>query len=169
MTRSIKSRWITTPCHRLVRLSEAPVPRLIGFDRGTLGYDAGVVGNSTFDLRPVIVTTYDSAYRHMDRIGDRFGPIVFDEAHLLPAESFREAALLCAAPFRLGLTGTASGPDARKGGCHFFPTRSDGEAQAAAAVVEPSVGRRRRKRPGRKEGPPAALRPVPFIPRVPAG
>lgn len=92
-----------------------------------LGYDAGVVGDSTFDLRPVTVTTYDSAYRHMDRIGDRFGLIIFDEAHHLPAESFREAALLCAAPFRLGLTAT--------------PQRSDGRESDLDHLIGPTVYR----------------------------
>jgi superfamily II DNA or RNA helicase len=92
-----------------------------------LAYDAGVVGDSTFNLRSVTVTTYDSAYRHMDRIGDRFGLIVYDEAHHLPAESFREAALLCAAPFRLGLTAT--------------PQRSDGRESDLNHLIGPIVYR----------------------------
>jgi superfamily II DNA or RNA helicase len=32
------------------------------------------------------VATYDSAARHMDRLGDRYGLLVFDEAHHLPNE-----------------------------------------------------------------------------------
>src|SRR5260370_31374445 len=71
-----------------------------------LGYDAGIVGDSLFDLRPLTVTTYDSAYLHMAEMGDRFGLIIFDEAHHLPGASYGEAALLCAAPFRMGLTAT---------------------------------------------------------------
>lgn len=42
----------------------------------------------------------------MDRIGARFGLIVFDEEHHLPGECQREAALMCTAPMRLGLTAT---------------------------------------------------------------
>jgi superfamily II DNA or RNA helicase len=38
-----------------------------------LGYDAGVVGDSLFNLLPVTVTTYDSAYLHMAEMGDKFG------------------------------------------------------------------------------------------------
>src|SRR5206468_5790752 len=35
----------------------------------SLGYDAGIVGDSFFNLRPVTVTTYDSAYGRMAEIG----------------------------------------------------------------------------------------------------
>lgn len=76
-----------------------------------LGYDAGVVGDTLFNLQPVTVTTYDSAYIHMDEMGARFGLIVFDEEHHLPGPRRREAALLCAAPMRLGLTATPERTD----------------------------------------------------------
>lgn len=71
-----------------------------------LGYDAGIIGDSHFDVRPVSVTTYESAYIHMDRLGDRFGLIVFDECHHLPGPAFSDAARMSAAPWRLGLTAT---------------------------------------------------------------
>ncbi|HXE54729.1 MAG TPA: DEAD/DEAH box helicase family protein [Tepidisphaeraceae bacterium] len=90
-----------------------------------LGYDAGMVGDSLFNLRPITVTTYDSAYIHMAEMGDRFGLIIFDEVHHLPGPSFREAAMLCAAPFRLGLTAT--------------PERSDGRERDLAQLVGPVV------------------------------
>ena len=79
-----------------------------------LGYDAGVVGDSLFNLQPVTVTTYDSAYAHMPQIGHRFGLIIFDEAHHLPGKCYREAALHCAAPLRLGLTATPQLADGRE-------------------------------------------------------
>jgi superfamily II DNA or RNA helicase len=59
------------------------------------------------------VTTYDSAYIHMGAIGDRFGLIIFDEAHHLPGKSYREAAMFCTAPLRLGLTATPERADGR--------------------------------------------------------
>lgn len=93
----------------------------------TFDYDAGIVGDSLFDVKPVTVTTYDSAYIHMGEIGDRFGMIVFDEAHHLPARRLREAALLCAAPLRLGLTAT--------------PERSDGLHGDLDRLVGPPVYR----------------------------
>ncbi|HZL33780.1 MAG TPA: DEAD/DEAH box helicase family protein [Tepidisphaeraceae bacterium] len=78
-----------------------------------LGYDAGIVGDSHRNLQPITVTTYDSAYLHMADLGDRFGLVVFDEAHHLPGRSYREAAMLCAAPMRLGLTATPERADGR--------------------------------------------------------
>jgi len=71
-----------------------------------LGYDAGIVGDNTFNLRPVTVTTYDSACIHMARIGCRFGLVVFDEEHHLPGPTYRESAIMSTAPMRLGLTAT---------------------------------------------------------------
>jgi len=76
-----------------------------------LGYDAGVLGDGRSDVKAVTVTTYDSAYLHMGDLGARFGLIVFDEAHHLPGRCRREAALLCAAPLRLGLTATPERSD----------------------------------------------------------
>jgi superfamily II DNA or RNA helicase len=89
------------------------------------GYDAGIVGDSLFNLRAITVTTYDSAYIHMARIGATFGLIVFDEEHHLPGRCYREAALLCAAPLRLGLTAT--------------PERADGLHSELNALVGPVV------------------------------
>ncbi len=79
----------------------------------SLGYDAGIIGDSVFRVRPVSVTTYDSAGIHMNRLGNRFRLIVFDECHHLPGRSRREAALMCAAPCRLGLTATLTRSDGR--------------------------------------------------------
>jgi len=92
-----------------------------------LGHDAGIVGDSLFNLKPVTVTTYDSAYLHMAEMGSRFGLIIFDEVHHLPGRSYRDAAVLCAAPFRLGLTAT--------------PHRSDGREADLNDLVGPIVFR----------------------------
>ncbi|RMF41124.1 MAG: DEAD/DEAH box helicase [Planctomycetota bacterium] len=78
-----------------------------------LGYDAGIIGDSIYRLNPVSVTTYDSACIHMHRLGNRFELIVFDECHHLPGPLRREAALMSAARFRLGLTATLERSDGR--------------------------------------------------------
>lgn len=77
----------------------------------TFGYDAGIVGDTTFDIRPITVTTYDSAYIHMDKMGAGFGLLIFDEEHHLPGKCRREAAILSTAPLRLGLTATPERSD----------------------------------------------------------
>jgi superfamily II DNA or RNA helicase len=57
-------------------------------------------------LEPITVTTYPSAYAHAETLGNQFKLLIFDEIHHLPAPSWHEIALMCAAPYRLGLTAT---------------------------------------------------------------
>ena len=57
-------------------------------------------------LGPITVSTYDSAYAHAGRLGNRFSLVVFDEVHHLAAEGYRHVAEFFAAPSRLGLTAT---------------------------------------------------------------
>lgn len=91
----------------------------------SLGYDAGIIGDSVFSVRPVSVTTYDSACIHMERLGAKFGLIIFDECHHLPGDVRRDAARMSAAPFRLGLTAT--------------PERSDGKHTDLDWLIGPRV------------------------------
>ena len=51
------------------------------------GPPIGLIGGGSFQIEDITVSTYDSAYLHMDRFGDRFGLVIFDEAHHLPGES----------------------------------------------------------------------------------
>ena len=78
-----------------------------------LACDAGIVGDNLHNLKPVTVTTYDSAYIHMDKMGDKFGLLIFDEEHHLPGRCRREAALLSTASWRMGLTATPQRADGR--------------------------------------------------------
>lgn len=73
----------------------------------------GLLGGGYHEILPITVSTYDSAYLHMDRYGNRFGLIIFDEVHHLPGPSYMHAAECCLAPFRLGLTATLERPDGR--------------------------------------------------------
>lgn len=70
----------------------------------------GMLGGGSRDVRPVTVSTYDSAALHMNRIGDRFGLAVFDECHHLPGPVNRIGASMCIAPYRLGLSATLDLP-----------------------------------------------------------
>ena len=81
----------------------------------TFGAKVGIVGGGDYDVRPLTVTTYDSAYLHMEHLGCRFGLVVWDECHHLPGESYALGARLCLAPFRLGLTATPERTDGRDG------------------------------------------------------
>jgi len=82
--------------------------------RVTFGDEVGVIGGGDYRVAPLTVTTYDSAYLHMERFGDRFGLVIFDECHHLPGETYSLAAELSLAPFRLGLTATPERADARE-------------------------------------------------------
>jgi superfamily II DNA or RNA helicase len=75
------------------------------------GGTIGLLGGGYNDLQPLTVTTYDSAYIHLERWGNRFGLVVFDECHHLPGPSYRYAAIGCIAPYRLGLTATPERAD----------------------------------------------------------
>ena len=74
----------------------------------------GLIGGGYYEPTDITVITYDSAHIHMDRIGNRFGLIVFDECHHLPSESYSLAARCSLAPFRLGLTATPERADGRE-------------------------------------------------------
>ncbi len=75
------------------------------------GTEVGLLGGGYYDIQPLTVTTYDSAYLNMDRLGNRFGLIVFDECHHLPGPTYGQAAICAIAPFRLGLTATPERAD----------------------------------------------------------
>lgn len=88
----------------------------------------GVVGGGEYDVQDLTVTTYDSAYIHMERLGDRFALLVFDECHHLPGPTYSTAADMSLAPFRLGLTAT--------------PEREDGLETKLDRLIGPVVYRR---------------------------
>lgn len=75
------------------------------------GLPVGMLGGGQHEIREITVSTYDSAYLHLDRYGDRFGLVIFDECHHLPSESYAQIAEMCIAPFRLGLSATPERPD----------------------------------------------------------
>ncbi|MEL6343751.1 MAG: DEAD/DEAH box helicase family protein [Myxococcota bacterium] len=74
----------------------------------------GLMGGGHHEIERITVSTYDSANLHLHRYGDRFGLIIFDEVHHLPAPAYLAAAESAMAPFRLGLTATFEREDARE-------------------------------------------------------
>jgi len=92
------------------------------------GVPVGLIGGGDYDLQLLTVSTYDSAYIHLERWGNRFGLAVFDECHHLPGPSFLLAAVGSLAPYRLGLTAT--------------PERADGRHELLPELIGPIVYRR---------------------------
>jgi superfamily II DNA or RNA helicase len=74
--------------------------------------EIGIVGGGERRLGPITVMTYDSAAMR-GRSLDGFGLLVFDEAHHLPAQSYRTIVKRCPAPWRLGLSATVARADGR--------------------------------------------------------
>ena len=90
--------------------------------------EIGLIGGGYFERGAIVVTTYSSAFRFMERMGNEFGLIIFDECHHLPGSAFRYAAEMAIAPFRLGLTAT--------------PERSDGADAMLEELIGPIVYRK---------------------------
>lgn len=75
------------------------------------GGPVGVLGGGLHSVERITVSTYDSAFIHADKYGDRFGLVIFDEVHHLPADAHSQIAEMMLAPFRLGLSATVERPD----------------------------------------------------------
>lgn len=80
--------------------------QLAGRITEAFGVDVGFIGDNTYRLSPICVTTYESAGIKMEFLGDYFKLLVFDECHRLQGDLRADAARMSAAPYRLGLTAT---------------------------------------------------------------
>jgi superfamily II DNA or RNA helicase len=81
------------------------------------------------NVKPITVTTYHTAYRHMGELADKFEVLVIDEAHHLPADKFKVIALSSFASRRLALSATPVREDGKHeelfklmGGLIYFKT-----------------------------------------------
>ncbi len=92
-----------------------------GVYRGTVG----CYGDGVRKLAPLTVATFESAYRHMDQLGDRFRLIIVDEVHHFGGGLRDEALEMNVADARLGLTAT--------------PPREPSAAACLAELVGPTV------------------------------
>ncbi|HXG83164.1 MAG TPA: DEAD/DEAH box helicase family protein [Pyrinomonadaceae bacterium] len=77
----------------------------------TFDAEIGLIGGGFYEIGAITVTTYASAFRHQERIGNQFGLVIFDECHHLPSEGYKYAAEFALAPFRLGLSATPERAD----------------------------------------------------------
>jgi superfamily II DNA or RNA helicase len=88
-------------------------------------HPVGCYGDGVREAAAVTVATYESAYRHMDRLGDRFGLLVVDEVHHFGSGLRDEALEMSLAGARLGLTAT--------------PPRGTTQAARLVELVGPTV------------------------------
>lgn len=75
------------------------------------GESIGLLGGGNKSIDAITVATYDSAALFAEKIGNRFGLLVFDECHHLPAAQYQFIAKASLAPFRLGLSATVERTD----------------------------------------------------------
>ena len=73
---------------------------------GQFSIDIGILGGGEEEIKPITVSTYDSACLRAEQLGNRFMFIVFDEVHHLPAPTYSQIAEMYIAPYRMGLTAT---------------------------------------------------------------
>jgi len=76
--------------------------------------EVGRLGGGYRDIKNLTVATYDSAAMHAEQLGTKFGLVVFDECHHLPAPGYSQIAQCLIAPFRLGLSATVERADGRE-------------------------------------------------------
>lgn len=72
--------------------------------------DIGTFGGGEKELKPITIITYDSAALYPREL-KRFGLLVFDECHHLPAPTYRLIAESAFTPLRLGLSATPERSD----------------------------------------------------------
>src|SRR6266568_1002512 len=89
--------------------------------------DIGLFGGGEKDLKPITIITYDSAALYSREL-HRFGLLIFDECHHLPAPTYRLIAESAFTPLRLGLSAT--------------PERSDMAHADLELLIGPEVYRR---------------------------
>lgn len=85
--------------------------------RRLLGASPGILGGGEHDIRDVTIAIYNSAVKYIDELVGKFGLVVFDEAHHVPAETFKEVALNIDSPYRLALSAT---PEREDGNQHLI-------------------------------------------------
>lgn len=97
---------------------------------GALGLspeDIAIYGGGAHQVGAITVITYESAALHPELLR-RFGLLIFDECHHLPAQTYRQIAEGAFTPQRLGLSAT--------------PERADEEHLALDRLIGPEVYRR---------------------------
>ena len=73
--------------------------------------EVGLLRGGYHEILPITISTYDSAYIHLDKYGHMFALLIFDEVHHLPTRKFSHIPQMSIVPYRMGLTATYERPD----------------------------------------------------------
>jgi len=66
----------------------------------------GIVGDGKYEIHPITICTFESAYRYISRFGNKFDLLIIDEVHHFGSGLRDEILEMSTAPFRMGLTAT---------------------------------------------------------------
>ncbi|MDM8549276.1 DEAD/DEAH box helicase family protein [Desulfobacterales bacterium HSG2] len=138
MSRTGVSTLIVVPTIDLLHQWYACLENAFGESAGPVGVWYGLEK----EAHPLTVTTYHSAWADAETLGNQFKLLIFDEIHHLPAPSWHEIALMCAGPYRLGLTATYpdyAGVSGRSGGIRERQRRY-GSITDSSALLDEIVG-----------------------------
>lgn len=81
------------------------------------GFIPGIIGTGKFDIdSPIVIANIQSLNKVADEIADKFGTVIVDECHHVPATTFSSFLNKMKARYRIGLSGTLK----RKDGKHIF-------------------------------------------------
>jgi len=86
--------------------------KIRNFTRNAYRY-IGLFYSEKKQISNITISTYQSAFRYMDLLYDKFKLLIVDEVHHLPADKFRYIAMRSLAPFRMGLSATPYREDGR--------------------------------------------------------
>lgn len=103
-----KPTLILVPTRELVFTWKNYIEKYLGIP----SYFVGVLGGGEQKIREITIAIYNSAVKYLDSLLEKFELVIFDEAHHVPANTFKEVALGIDSLYRMALSAT--------------PTRRDG-------------------------------------------
>ena len=110
-----------------------------------LGCDVGLIGDGKFSIEPLTVSIVNSARNRVDELVSRFGHLVVDECHRVPAALFTDVVSKFDCHYMLGLSATAFRSDNEMTKLIYFFMgdrihRVDSEElKATGAVLKPEI------------------------------
>ena len=110
-----------------------------------LGCDVGLIGDGKFSIEPLTVSIVNSARNRVDELVSRFGHLVVDECHRVPAALFTDVVSKFDCHYLLGLSATAFRSDNEMTKLIYFFMgdrihRVDSEElKATGAVLKPEI------------------------------
>ncbi len=113
-----------------------------------MGIEAGLIGDSKFDIKPLTVAIVNSARKLTEELAPQFGHLIVDECHRVPATLFTDVVSNFDSYFLLGLSATAFRSDEgmTKLIYYFMGDRIHSvdpmQLKVSGAVLKPKIRRR---------------------------